>query len=163
MDLVRRSWRHWLGIVIPLAAGVACNAAPLRPRPDPGDPTRIVYVYPDGYSSGDGSGKADGNTSAGDEWSPGDSDVCAQIEMRAGSCPGYGYDCPAHSVEESLCLLDMLQGLDDPCTAFVDGPECAGGEVTLYGYITCWLEYCFELNDPNTCLENYATLCLYTP
>lgn len=92
-----------------------------------------------------------------------DPGICELIEARAGSCPGYGYDCPSRPEAQSWCFYDMLLGLQDPCMVFADGQLCnwATGEVTLYGLASCFMQECFELTDANACVSNMQILCAF--
>lgn len=111
-----------------------------------------------GDANGGDSGYGDSGAASGDALAV--ENVCARIEELAAHCPGYAYDCPLHPVEESICFLEMLDGLADPCQAFFDGPKCDGvGGITIYVSITCWLQGCFGINDPETCRESYRLQC----
>src|SRR5688572_7865788 len=49
---------------------------------------------------------------------PPEPNICELLEEMAGHCQNYGYECEAHTEQESWCFYDVLEAMPQPCVIF---------------------------------------------
>lgn len=103
-----------------------------------------------------------------DECGSSNDDLCDRIESMAGECPGYGYACFRYPVEESACFLELLELMNDEvgdvCFIFDEQDvPCAGGEVSVDGFVSCVVQDCFGMTTYESCMAQFETMCAPAP
>ena len=88
--------------------------------------------------------------------------VCDHIEVEAGHCPGFGYECADHSEDQSWCFHAVLIEHEDPCFLFSE-PDilCAGGVPSIEGDASCKIQECFGVESYLDCYERLQAICPY--
>lgn len=163
--------RDWLNFALIVCLGfgfVACGEDVLI-KPDL--PRQPVAEGGESTASPDGpdderrdSEPAECEPDAADDCGASTDGLCDRIESVAGACPGYGYECSRYPTDQSACFLELLELMDeevgDVCFVFDEQDvPCAGGEVSVDGFVSCVVQDCFGMTPYDSCMAQFEILC----